>query len=150
MARTLGYGKEHDQASLEEAWRCLKSERVVPDAVTLGGFLSANFFITLQQMDNSIMQDVLGNLQQSPGSDVKHGEIPCSFEVLDEIDALRHYESLIELQDAMQSLWAGERSARPSLTTKQKKRLQITFRENKGSSERVLTTGKYIGNHSTG
>lgn len=100
-------------------------------------------------MGVSIMQDVLGNLQQGPGSDIKDGEILCSFQVLDAVDILRHYETSIERQDAMQFLWACERSARPSLTMKQKKRLHITFRENKGSSEQVLTTGKYIGNHST-
>lgn len=108
VARMLGYGKELDQASLEEAWRCLKSERVVPAAVALQGFLYANFFITAteQMMHNSIMQDVLGNLQQGPGSDVKDGETPCSFKVLDAVDVLQHCASSIELQDAMQSVWA--------------------------------------------
>lgn len=55
-------------------------------------------------MNNSIMQDVLGNLQQGPDSDVKGSKVPSSFEGLDTIDALRHYASFILLQNAMQSL----------------------------------------------
>lgn len=108
------------------AW---KVRGVVPDAVTLEGFLYANFCVTAteQMLDNSIMQDVLGNLQQGTGSDVRDGEIPCNFEVLDAIDVLRRCESPLELQDAMQFVWAYERSARPSLTTKQKQKVEDYF-----------------------
>lgn len=35
MSRILGYSDEHNQAGLEEAWRGLESERVVPDCVRL-------------------------------------------------------------------------------------------------------------------
>ncbi|KAH9377745.1 hypothetical protein HPB48_004869 [Haemaphysalis longicornis] len=104
----------------------LESDGAVPDGVTLDDFLYGDSCVvaTEEVTDDSIMQDVLGNTQEDPGSDTdaEDVEAPSNREVLDGIDVLRRYASSTGQHDAMQSLWAYERTVRPHLMSNQMKK----------------------------
>ncbi|KAH9380272.1 hypothetical protein HPB48_018184 [Haemaphysalis longicornis] len=115
--------EENDQAGLEEARRHLESDGAIPDGVALDDFLYADSCViaTKEVRDDSIVQDVLENTEEDPGSDTdaEDVEAPSNHEVLDAIDVLRCYASSTWQHDAMQSPWAYERTVRPHLMSKQ-------------------------------
>lgn len=84
-AHALSYGKKDDQVGLEEAWRCLENDGVVPGGVTLEDILDTDSSVvaTREVTDNCIMQDVFGNFQGDPGSDTDtESEAANNLEVL--------------------------------------------------------------------
>ncbi|KAH9381966.1 hypothetical protein HPB48_013253 [Haemaphysalis longicornis] len=115
MIAAYALSEENDQAGLEEAWRHLENDAAVPDGVALDSAA------TKEVTDDSIVQDVLGITQEDPGrdTDAEDIEAPSNREVLDATGVLWRYTSSTGQHDAMQSLWAYERTVRPHLMSKQ-------------------------------